>query len=102
MKRLVSKGRTIFLYGFSIPMPEEAIHGNISTHQCSFRKTFGTTHALFAALRVGDMVLQSGTTAIDRQGDVHGEGDMTKHVEAIMALAEWSIGKARGKLADIE
>jgi enamine deaminase RidA (YjgF/YER057c/UK114 family) len=28
------------------------------------------------AVRVGDMVLQSGTTAIDRQGNVRGAGDI--------------------------
>jgi enamine deaminase RidA (YjgF/YER057c/UK114 family) len=53
------------------------------------------------ALRVGDMVLQSGTTAIDRQGNVHGEGDIAKQVEAIMRIAEWSMGKAGGKLEDV-
>ena len=30
------------------------------------------------ALRVGDTVLQSGTTAIDRQGNVRGEGDVAR------------------------
>src|ERR671922_267186 len=30
------------------------------------------------ALRAGAMVLQSGTTAIDRQGNVHGEGDIVQ------------------------
>lgn len=53
------------------------------------------------ALRAGDMVLQSGTTAIDRQGNVHGEGDMAAQVEAIVALAEWSMGQAEGKLEDV-
>jgi enamine deaminase RidA (YjgF/YER057c/UK114 family) len=53
------------------------------------------------ALRAGDMVLQSGTTAIDRAGNVHGEGDMAAQVEAIVALAEWSMGKAGGKLEDV-
>src|SRR5262245_37743547 len=53
------------------------------------------------ALRAGDMVLQSGTTAIDRQGQVHGEGDIAAQVEAIVALAEWSMGKAGGKLEDV-
>ena len=36
------------------------------------------------ALRVGDTVLQSGTTAIDRQGNVHGEGDVARQVDAII------------------
>ncbi len=53
------------------------------------------------ALRVGDMVLQSGTTAIDREGNVHGEGDIAKQVDAIMTIAEWSMGKAGGKLEDV-
>jgi enamine deaminase RidA (YjgF/YER057c/UK114 family) len=53
------------------------------------------------ALRAGEMVLQSGTTAIDRAGNVHGEGDIAAQVKAIMALAEWSMGKAGGKLEDV-
>lgn len=53
------------------------------------------------ALRVGDNVLQSGTTAIDRQGTVHGEGDVARQVEAIMAIARWSMGKAGGRLDDV-
>ncbi|HUG36573.1 MAG TPA: Rid family hydrolase [Candidatus Limnocylindrales bacterium] len=53
------------------------------------------------ALRAGDMVLQSGTTAIDRQGAVRGEGDIAAQIEAIMAIAEWSMGKAGGRLADV-
>jgi enamine deaminase RidA (YjgF/YER057c/UK114 family) len=53
------------------------------------------------ALRVGDMVLQSGTTAIDRQGNVCGEGNVAKQVDAIMRIAAWSMGKAGGRLADV-
>jgi enamine deaminase RidA (YjgF/YER057c/UK114 family) len=53
------------------------------------------------ALRVGDMVLQSGTTAIDRRGNVRGVGDATRQVEAIMAIAEWSMGKAGSGLNDV-
>jgi enamine deaminase RidA (YjgF/YER057c/UK114 family) len=53
------------------------------------------------ALRAGDMVLQSGTTAIDRKGDVRGEGDVAAQVDAIMAIAEWSMGKAGGRLDDV-
>jgi enamine deaminase RidA (YjgF/YER057c/UK114 family) len=53
------------------------------------------------ALRVGDTVLQSGTTAIDRQGNVRGVGDAAQQVEAIMRIAEWSMGKAGGRLADV-
>src|SRR5687767_12849278 len=53
------------------------------------------------ALRAGDMVLQSGTTAIDRQGVVRGEGDIAAQVDAIMTIAQWSMGKAGGRLADV-
>jgi len=53
------------------------------------------------ALRVGDMVLQSGTTAIDRAGNVRGVGDVAKQVDAIMTIAEHSMTRAGGKLADV-
>jgi len=53
------------------------------------------------ALRAGDMVLQAGTTATDRQGNVRGEGDMAQQVDAIMRLTEWSMGKAGGRLQDV-
>ena len=53
------------------------------------------------AVRVGDMVLQSGTTAIDRQGNVRGIGDVAAQVDAIMAIARWSMGKAGGQLEDV-
>src|SRR5215831_13937560 len=53
------------------------------------------------ALRAGAMVLQSGTTAIDRQGNVHGEGDIAQQVDAIMRIVEWSMGQAGGRLEDI-
>ena len=53
------------------------------------------------ALRVGDTVLQSGTTAIDRAGNVRGVDDVAKQIETIMTIAEWSMGKAGGKLADV-
>ncbi len=53
------------------------------------------------ALRVGDMVKQSGTTAIDTKGNVIGEGDMTAQVDAIVAIARESMGKAGGRLEDI-
>ena len=53
------------------------------------------------ALRVGDTVLQAGTTAIDRAGTVRGAGDVVKQVDAIMAIAEWSMGKAGGHLDDV-
>ena len=50
------------------------------------------------ALRVGDMVLQSGTTAIDTDGNVIGVGDVATQVDAIFDIAEDSMGKAGGKL----
>jgi enamine deaminase RidA (YjgF/YER057c/UK114 family) len=53
------------------------------------------------AVRVGDTVLQSGTTAIDRQGNVRGEGDIGQQIEAIMRIAAWSMGKAGGRLDDV-
>ena len=53
------------------------------------------------ALRVGDTVLQSGTTAIDRAGRVRGVGDPARQVETIMAIAAWSMGKAGGKFDDV-
>ena len=53
------------------------------------------------AARVGDMVFQSGTTAIDRQGNVRGVGDVARQVETIMTIAEWSLGKAGARLADV-
>jgi enamine deaminase RidA (YjgF/YER057c/UK114 family) len=53
------------------------------------------------AVRVGDMVLQSGTTAIDRQGNVRGVGDVAAQVDAIMAIAAWSMGRAGGRLEDV-
>ena len=53
------------------------------------------------ALRVGDTVLQAGTTATDRQGQVRGVGDVARQVETILAIAEWSLGKAGGRLDDV-
>jgi len=53
------------------------------------------------AVRVGDTVLQSGTTAIDRQGNVRGVGNVTEQVDAIMRIASWSMGKAGGRLDDV-
>src|SRR5262245_27345986 len=53
------------------------------------------------AVRVGDMVLQAGTTATDRDGNVRGEGNITQQVDAIMAIARWSMGKAGGVLDDV-
>ena len=53
------------------------------------------------ALRVGDTVLQSGTTAIDKQGNVIGEGSVAKQVDAIVDIAQASMGRANGNLEDI-
>src|SRR5438093_2747982 len=52
------------------------------------------------AVRVGDTVLQSGTTAIDRQGNVRGVGDIAAQVDAIMAIAAWSMARAGGRFED--
>ena len=64
-------------------------------------RTLEATAHYSRAVRVGDTVLQAGTTAIDRKGDVCGVGDVTKQVETIMAIAEWSMGKAGGRLDDV-
>ena len=64
-------------------------------------RTLEETAHYSRAVRVGDTVRQAGTTAIDRNGDIRGVGDVTKQVEAIMAIAEWSIGKAGGRLDDV-
>lgn len=53
------------------------------------------------ALRVGDMVLQSGTTAIDTEGNVIGEGDIARQVDAIMEIAEAAMSRAGGRLDDV-
>ena len=53
------------------------------------------------ALRVGDTVLQAGTTSLDRQGNVRGTGDVAAQVDAIMKIAAWSMGKAGGRLEDV-
>ncbi|HEY3189886.1 MAG TPA: Rid family hydrolase, partial [Solirubrobacteraceae bacterium] len=53
------------------------------------------------ALRVGDTVLQAGTTSLDRAGEVRGKGDVAAQVDAIMKIAAWSMGKAGGRLADV-
>lgn len=47
------------------------------------------------ALRVGEIVLQSGTTAIDRDGNVLGE-NVSAQIEAILKLARGSMGAADG------
>src|SRR5437016_2702747 len=64
-------------------------------------RTLEKTAHYSRAVRVGDMVLQSGTTAIDRQGNVRGVGDVATQVDTIMTIAEWSMGKAGGRLDDV-
>ena len=64
-------------------------------------RTLEATAHYSRAVRVGDTVLQAGTTAIDRKGEVRGVGDVVKQVETIMAIAEWSMGKAGGRLDDV-
>jgi enamine deaminase RidA (YjgF/YER057c/UK114 family) len=53
------------------------------------------------ALRVGDTVLQAGTTSLDRAGAVRGKGDVAAQVDAIMRIAASSMGKAGGRLDDV-
>ena len=53
------------------------------------------------ALRVGDMVLQSGTTAIDTDGTIIGENDIAKQVDAIVDIAKGTMAQAGGKLEDV-
>jgi enamine deaminase RidA (YjgF/YER057c/UK114 family) len=53
------------------------------------------------ALRVGDMVLQSGTTAIDTQGNIIGEVDIAKQVDAIMDIAQGTLAQAGASLDDV-
>lgn len=53
------------------------------------------------AVRVGDTVLQAGTTAIDRDQNVRGVGDVVRQVDTIMAIAAWSMSKAGARLDDV-
>lgn len=53
------------------------------------------------AVRVGDTVLQAGTTSLGRDGNLRGAGDVGKQVDAIFAVAAWSMGKAGGRLEDV-
>ena len=53
------------------------------------------------ALRCGDMVLQSGTTAIDTNGGIIGENDIATQVDAIVDIAPDTMRKARGSLEDV-
>lgn len=53
------------------------------------------------AIRVGDKVLQSGTTAIDTEGNIIGENDVAKQVDAIVGIAEETMGRAGGSLEDV-
>lgn len=53
------------------------------------------------ALRVGDWVMLSGSTAIDRSGNVIGEGDIGRQVDAIMELAQHYMSCAGGRIEDI-
>lgn len=52
------------------------------------------------AIRVGELVLQSGTTAIDRDGNVLGK-TASAQIEAILALATESMGAADGAFENI-
>jgi hypothetical protein len=46
-------------------------------------------------------VSRRARTAIDRRGNVRGVGNVVEPVETIMAIAESSMGKAGGSLADV-
>ena len=52
------------------------------------------------ALRVGDLVLQSGTTAIDRDGNVLGD-DVETQIAAILDIARASMAAAEGTFENI-
>ena len=52
------------------------------------------------ALRIGDLVLQSGTTAIDRDGNVLGD-DVETQIAAILDIARESMGAADGVFEDV-
>lgn len=52
------------------------------------------------ALRVADVVLQSGTTAIDRDGNVLGE-NVSDQIDAILKLARESMGAAEGVFENV-
>ena len=64
-------------------------------------RTLEATAHYSRAVRVGDTVLQAGTTAIARDGGVRSVGDVAGQVETILAIAEWSMGKAGGRLEDV-
>lgn len=53
------------------------------------------------ALRVDNRVLLSGSTAIDRSGNIIGEGDIVRQVDAIMDLAQHYMDIAGGRIDDI-
>ena len=53
------------------------------------------------ASRVGRWVYQSGTTAIDLNGTVKGEGDIAQQIDFIMNIAEESMGIAEGSIDDV-
>ena len=53
------------------------------------------------ALRCGDMVLQSGTTAIDTEGNIIGENDIGGQVDAIVEIARETMGQVGGTLDDV-
>jgi enamine deaminase RidA (YjgF/YER057c/UK114 family) len=53
------------------------------------------------AMRWGDRVLQTGTTAIDVEGNVIGEGDVAAQVDYIVGIARETMGRAGGRLEDV-
>ena len=55
----------------------------------------------YRALRCGDMVLRSGTTAINTEGNTICEDDIGAQVDAIVEIARETMGQAGGAMDDV-
>jgi len=53
------------------------------------------------AVRVGERILVSGTTATGPEGEVVGRGDAARQAEYIVDKIEQAIGELGGRLADV-